>query len=303
MEHLNQVHLNGLRAVEVAGRLGTLAQAAEELGVSVGAVSQQILKTEQQLGRPVFARTPKGLIPTQFGAELLAYLSRGFRELSRGIALAQAPNQVLLTLSVAPVFAAKWLVPRLHRFQAKQPGLQVRIDAAIELVDLDHSDVDMAIRVGPGGWPDVRAELIHRQRVFPICAPHVAKQLKTPSDLAKVPIIQDKPSVIRDFFQVRWNMWLALHGMDEGMLATVGPSFSDSALCLDAAIAGQGVMLGWHTLAADALADGRLVKPFAEEADTGLGYYLVTSPARGNDKKLAAFKTWIRQEIDAEFGN
>lgn len=301
MELLNQVHLNGLRVIEVAGRLGTLAQAAEELGVSVGAVSQQILKSEQQLGRPVFVRTPKGLVPTEFGSELLAYLSRGFRELARGIALAQTPNQTLLTLSVAPVFAAKWLVPRLHRFQALQPGLQVRVDAAIELVDLDRSDVDMAIRVGPGGWPDVKAELIHRQRVFPVCSPQMAKLLRSPHDLANVPIILDKPTVVLDFFQVRWNMWLSLHGLDESMFKTAGPSFSDSALCLEAAIASQGVMLGWHTLAANALADGRLVKPFAEEADTGLGYYLVTSPARGNDRKIAAFRSWIKKEIAAEF--
>ncbi|HEX7109411.1 MAG TPA: LysR family transcriptional regulator, partial [Aestuariivirga sp.] len=89
MEHLNQVHLNGLRAVEVAGRLGTLALAAEELGVSIGAVSQQILKTEQQLGRTLFTRTPKGLVPTPFGTQVLAYFERGFRELSHGVALAQ----------------------------------------------------------------------------------------------------------------------------------------------------------------------------------------------------------------------
>ena len=297
MEHLNQVHLNGLRAVEVAGRLGTLALAAEELGVSIGAVSQQILKTEQQLGRTLFTRTPKGLVPTPFGMQVLAYLERGFRELSRGIALAQEPNRNLLTVSVAPVFAAKWLVPRLHGFQRAHPDLHVRIDSSIELVDLDHSDVDLAIRVGPGTWPDVKAELLLEQRVFPVCAPALAARLKTPRDLAKLPIIYDRPSITRDIFQVRWNLWLALHGMDESMLVTEGPSFSDSALCLDAAIAGQGVMLGWHTLAMDALADGRLVKPFAEEAKTPLGYYLVTSPARGNDKKIAAFKAWIKQEI------
>ena len=297
MEHLNQVHLNGLRAVEVAGRLGTLALAAEELGVSIGAVSQQILKTEQQLGRALFTRTPKGLVPTPFGTQILAHLERGFRELSQGVALAREPNRNLLTVSVAPVFAAKWLVPRLHSFQRAHPDLHVRIDSSIELVDLDHSDVDLAIRVGPGTWPNVKAELLLEQRVFPVCAPALAARLKTPRDLAKLPIIYDRPTVTFNIFQVRWNIWLALHGMDESMLVTAGPSFSDSALCLDAAIAGQGVMLGWHTLAMDALADGRLVRPFAEEAETGLGYYLVTSLARGNDKKIAAFKAWIREEI------
>ncbi len=297
MDQLNQVHLNGLRAVEVAGRLGTLALAAAELGVSLGAVSQQVLKTEQQLGRTLFTRTPKGLVPTPFGAEVLAYLERGFRELTRGVALAQEPKRNLLTVSVAPVFAAKWLVWRLPHFQQAHPDLQVRIDASIELVDLDHSDVDLAIRVGPGNWPDVKAELLLEQRVFPVCAPALADRLRAPRDLADVPIIHDRPTVVFNMFQVRWNTWLALHGMDESMLVTQGPSFSDSALCLDATIAGQGVMLGWHALAGDALARGSLVKPFAEEAETGLGYYLVTSPSRGNDKKIAAFRTWIREEI------
>ena len=297
MEQLTQVHLNGLRAVEVAGRLGTLTMAAEELGVSVGAVSQQILKTEQQLGRTIFTRTPRGLVPTPIGMELLTYLERGFRELARGVALANEPKRNLLTISVAPVLAAKWLVPRLHRFQLAHPDLLVRIDSSIELVDLDHSDVDLAVRVGDGNWGNVKAEFLLEQRTFPVCAPSLAARLKKPRDLAKLPIIRDRPAMIREISHVRWNTWLALHGMDESMLVIAGPSFSDAALCLDAAIAGQGVMLGWHTLAMDALADGRLVKPFAEEAETGLGYYLVTSLARGNDKKIAAFKAWIRQEM------
>ena len=302
MEQLNQVHLNGLRAVEVAGRLGTLALAAAELGVSVGAVSQQILKTEQQLGRTVFTRTPKGLVPTPFGTEVLAYLERGFRELSRGVALVQEPNRNLLTVSVAPVLAAKWLVPRLYRFQLAHPDVLVRIDASVDFVDFDHSDVDLAVRVGDGKWAGVKAELLLKQRTFPVCTPALAARLKKPRDLAKLPIIRDQPAVIREISHVRWNTWLALHGLDESLLGTAGPSFSDSALCLDAAIAGQGVMLGWHTLAMDALADGRLVKPFAEEAETGLGYYLVTSLARGNDKKIAAFKAWMRKEVSAKGG-
>ena len=297
MEQLNQVHLNGLRAVEVAGRLGTLALAAAGAWGFPRRGEPANSENRAAAGPHAFHPHPKGLVPTPFGTELLAYLERGFRELARGMALAQEPKRNLLTVSVAPVLAAKWLVPRLHRFQLAHPDLLVRIDSSIELVDLDHSDVDLAIRVGPGNWPNVKAELLLEQRVFPVCAPALAARLKNPRDLAKLPIIYDRPSITLDIFQVRWNMWLALHGMDESMLVTAGPSFSDSALCLDAAIAGQGVMLGWHTLAMDALADGRLVRPFAEEAETGLGYYLVTSLARGNDKKIAAFRAWIRQEI------
>jgi LysR family transcriptional regulator, glycine cleavage system transcriptional activator len=291
MDQLNRFHLNGLRAVETIGRLGTLARAAEELGVSTGAVSQQLLKTEQQLGRPIFERMPKGLVPTPFGVGLLVHLERGFRELSRGIALADQPNRTLLTVSVAPVFAAKWLVPRLYRVQKAHPDIHVRLDATVDLVDLDHSDVDIAVRVGPGKWPNVKAELLIEQKVFPVCAPAVGRRLKTVKDISKVPIIRDQNSVIP------WSLWLALHNLTEDVLSE-GPRFSDASLCLDAAIAGQGVMLGWETLAIDALHDGRLVKPFSGTATTGFGYWLITSPDRGANRKISAFRRWLRKETE-----
>jgi LysR family transcriptional regulator, glycine cleavage system transcriptional activator len=286
MQHLNRFHLNGLRAVETIGRLGTLARAAEELGVSTGAVSQQLLKTERQLGRAIFERMPKGLVPTTFGSRLLTYLERGFRELSGGVALADQPNRTLLTISVAPVFAAKWLVPRLFRFQKAHPDIHVRLDASVDLVDLDHSDVDVALRVGPGKWPNVKAELLIAQNVFPVCAPVISKRLKTIKDISKVPIIRDQNSVIP------WALWLALHNLTEDVLGE-GPRFSDASLCLDSAIAGQGIMLGWNTLAMDALNDGRLVRPFSGTATTGFGYWLVTSSTRGADRKISAFRRWI----------
>ena len=113
MEQLNQVHLNGLRAVEVAGRLGTLALAAAELGVSLGAVSQQILKTERQLGRTLFNRTPKGLVPTPFGAKILAYLERverdakgneyGLSRLSRRIRTARGTAEDIIKAILADI--------------------------------------------------------------------------------------------------------------------------------------------------------------------------------------------------------
>ena len=291
MDNLNRFHLNGLRAVETIGRLGTLARAAEELGVSTGAVSQQLLKTEQQLSRTLFERTPKGLVPTPFGSRLIVHLERAFRELSRGVALADQPNRTLLTVSVAPVFASKWLVPRLYRFQEAHPDIHIRLDATIDLVDLDHTDVDIALRVGSGKWPNVKAELLIEQKVFPVCAPILGKRLRTVMELSQVPIIRDQNSAIP------WAVWLAIHDLDEDVLGE-GPRFSDASLCLDAAIAGQGVMLGWETLAIDALNDGRLVRPFSGIAKTGFGYWIVTSPTRGADRKISAFRHWLKQEID-----
>ena len=120
MKNLNSVHLNGLRAVEAVGRLGSLQAAADELGVTIGAVSQQVIKSEAQLGRPLFERTPKGMTVTETGASILARLREGFQALSAAVALAQHRDDNILTISVAPVFAARWLVYRLDRFAGRR---------------------------------------------------------------------------------------------------------------------------------------------------------------------------------------
>src|ERR1700761_6799166 len=114
MKNLNAVHLNGLRALEAVGRLGSLQSAAEELGVTIGAISQQVIKAESQLGRQIFERTPKGMVATDAGVGILARLGEGFQALSEAVMAAQHRDDTILTISVAPVLAARWLVHRLH---------------------------------------------------------------------------------------------------------------------------------------------------------------------------------------------
>lgn len=292
MKNLNRVHLNGLRALETAGRLGSLQRAAHELGVSPGAVSQQIIKTERQLGALVFERTPRGLEPTRSGSALLARLSAAFRELDTAVALAAGQTEATLTISVAPVFASKWLVPRLARFRKLHPDIRVRIDASIELADPDRSDIDLGIRVGTGNWPKAKVEFLLTQEVFPVCAPDLAARLAEPADLAKLPIVRDANS------NLSWDLWLKPLGLSEEMLAA-GDSFTDASLCLDAAIAGQGVMLAWQTLAFDALAAGLLVAPFRERVNSGFGYFLITSATQREPKKVSQFRDWLKAEIAA----
>ena len=195
MDNLHHVHLNGLRALEAAGRLGSLQRAADLLGVSAGAVSQQIIKAERQLGAVVFDRTPRGLQPkSSAGKALLARLTAGFRELDAGVALVGGEPDTALTVSVAPVFASKWLVPRLGRFRQRHPDIRVHLEATTELIDPDRSDIDLAIRVGSGNWPKVKVEFLLAQEVFPVCAPELAAQLSTPGDIAKLPVIRDSYS-------------------------------------------------------------------------------------------------------------
>lgn len=291
MRELNRIHMNGLRATEAIGRLGSLQAAADELGVTVGAVSQHLGRLEAALGHSLFARTPRGLAPTEFGRSFLPRLTTGFSELEGALRSARLDRANVLTLSVAPVFASKWLVPRLARFSERHPGITVRLDASTTLIDPDASDVDLAIRVGDGNWPGVTTRFLLPQEIFPVCAPALAARLREPRDLTAVPIVRDANSTLK------WATWLDPFGIPENALAG-GHTFTDAALALDAAIAGQGVMLAWQTLAQDALATGRLVTPFPQRAATALGYWVITSATKRPSKMMTDFIAWLETEVE-----
>ncbi len=292
MALLNRVHLNGLRAVETVARLGSLAAAATELNVSASAVSQQVKRTEKQLGQALFERTAAGLVPTEFGKTFTARLGAGFRELTQAVAMADEASACTLVVSVAPAFASKWLLPRLSRHFSRHPNVLLRIDASARIADLDHSDIDIAIRLGDGKWPEGDAELLLAQEVFPVCAPSIAAKLRTIEDLAQTCAITDERAMIN------WESWFEAAGV-EPVTFQKGARFTDPMLCLESAIAGHGVMLAWQLLTADALADGRLVAPFGVRAQSGLGYWLVTSATKRESRKVLDFKAWIREEIEA----
>lgn len=292
MNRLSRFHLNGLKALESVGRLGSLQAAADELGVTSGAVSQHLIRAESQLGRSAFTRSPKGLVPTPLGLRLLPPLTAAFRALDEALAVADEDRDRALTVSVAPVLASKWLVPRLPRFRAAHPEIRIRIDATTDIVDLDGSDVDLALRVGRGDWPNVRLRKLLPMEVFPVCAPGLAGALRSPEDLRKAPVVLDSGS------RGIWDHWLAPFGMTE---ADLGPAdlFTDASLCADAAIGGQGVMLGWHTLSVDALRAGLLVAPFPQAVNIGTAYFAVTSPNRPESRQVKAFVAWVEEEMAA----
>lgn len=293
MKNLNRVHLSGLRAIEAVLRLGTLAQAAEELQVSVGAISQRVAKAEEALGVTLFLRGRSGMVPTAQGAAMTGLLSSGFGQLSAAVGEATRDHGTTLVVSVAPIFAARWLIWRLPRFAARHPEIRVRIDSVEGLVDPNTSDVDLCLRVGAGPYPDVRAEKLFSHRAMPVCSPEMAEKLKTPADLAHVPIIRDTNSTLP------WSVWLAPEGLDETILGP-GPEFSDGSLCFDAAMGGAGVFLAWETLDLKAMADGRVVAPFARRQDTGRYYWLVSARDRSPGAAHRYFVRWMKEELSAD---
>lgn len=287
---LNRVPLQSLRAVEAVARLGSLRAAAEDMGVTPGAVSQQVIRAERILGRALFDRTPSGMVPATAATEVLALLRRGFADLLAAVARAAPPGGDCLNVSVAPALAARWLIWRLPKFRAAHPAIRVRIDADLALIDPGRGEVDLCVRVGRGGWLGVQAERLAAQVIFPVCAPDLASQIRDHGDLAQVPIIRDARA------NFGWEHWLG----PEGRLDVVpgdGPLFSDAQLCLDAAISGEGVFLSFESVAVDPLALGRLAEPFRGRHSTGNAYWIVTAAEGPVRRPVRAFADWLRTEF------
>lgn len=295
MKHLNSIHLSGLRAVEAVGRLGSVKAAAEELGVTVGAVSQQVQKTEAQLGVQLFERQNRAVLPTQHLIAMQPHLTAAISSLETAVATTRRGREDALTISVAPVFAGKWLVWHLKHFNRAHPGIRVRVEATVDLVDPDRSDVDLCIRVGRGPYPGLNAERLLNQRVFPVCSPALAREISSPADIGRLPIIHDPGQMFS------WKTWLDLFGLDDSILQD-GPTFSDGSLCLDAAIAGQGVFLAWETLAVYAVKAGQVVAPFPERPATGLAYWLISGRNAPRTSAKQVFSTWLRDELHRSIG-
>jgi LysR family transcriptional regulator, glycine cleavage system transcriptional activator len=293
LRRLRSFHLNALHAVEVVARRGSLNAAAEELGVSPSAISQQIGRAEEQIGRALFERSRPGLRPTEFGAVFARRLSIGFNELEQAVALADESATRTLVTTVGPAFATRWLVPRLSRLYERHPEIILRIDASPRIVDFSRSDADLAVRLGRGDWPGAKAQLLMQQEIFLVCAPSIGKKIKRVDDLADQWGIHDENS------EARWARWFEAIGHPPVAMRP-GARFTDPILSLEAAIAGQGVMLAWPLLVSDALADGRLVAPLGLKGWSGVGYYVVTDATRRTSPKVDAFKRWLLEETCGE---
>ncbi|MAN78061.1 MAG: LysR family transcriptional regulator [Rhizobiales bacterium] len=287
------IPFNALHALALVARHGALGPAAEALGVTPGAVSQHIRRAEERCGLALFERTPKGLVPTHALLGVLGDLDTGFAALARAQASLMTPsqNRNLLTVTVGNVFASRWLIWRLADLGAVHPEIELKLLTTGAHVDLGRPDVDCAIRFGAGDWPGVSAEPIGTHAVFPICAPALAERLKTPADLAHVPVIMDQASMLS------WPDWLAAAGQPDLKLS--GPAISDPALAFDAAIAGQGVLLALGIMAEYGLERGQVVAPFPTITHSKFGYWFATARGRELPARTRKFRSWLVGQMSA----
>lgn len=293
--------LNALKAFEAAARRLNITRAAEELSVTPGAISQQIRILEQHAGAPLFQREGRQIALTDLGAELYPLLHDGFDYLKRAGDLLYRPNRRhALAISVPPSFAAKWLAPRIARFSAAHPEVEVWMSADMRLADVGGGRVDVAVRYGRGDYVGVRSERLLSADVIPVCSPVLLTgkhALKRPDDLAHHALIHLRPGDLEEP-RPDWPTWLGARRLDQ-IDASAGPRFDQTALAIEAAAYGQGVALAPYAFVAGDLASGRLVAPFADGAlATELAYHVLTKRS-GVSEPARAFVRWMKSEAHA----
>tara|TARA_R110002110_G_scaffold129162_3_gene309250 strand:- start:1926 stop:2837 length:912 start_codon:yes stop_codon:yes gene_type:complete len=283
--------LNTLRVFEAAARHLSFTRAAEELNVTQAAVSHQIKALEERLGITLFKRMNRALMLTDAGQAYYPSIREAIDAIRQATErLYELESTGTLTVTMLASFAAKWLVPRLGRFRARCPDIDVLLSTSSKLIDFQRDDVDIGIRYGGGDWPNVLSEKLFTEDLFPVCSPALLDgpiPLREPADLARHMLLQDAG--------MDWRTWLIAAGIGDIELH-FGTSFIDSSLALQAAMAGQGVALGRMALVADDLAAGRLVRPFQISLPSHFAYYIVWSVHTGESPKIRAFADWLKDE-------
>jgi LysR family glycine cleavage system transcriptional activator len=296
--------LNALRAFEAAARHLSFTKAADELFVTQAAVSHQIKALEETLGVQLFRRYNRRLELTRAGQDYLPPLRDAFDMMAVATRRLRPDHESgQLKVSTLQSFATKWLIPRLARFHERHPEIDPMISTSHRLVDLEAEDVDVAIRVGQGNYPELHVVLLMDDLAFPVCSPRLLdgpKPLRQPADLAYHVLLHDF-SVSRDGDAPNWRNWLK-RAQVTGVDAERGPSYNDTAMALQAAIAGQGIALARRSLVVDDLKAGILVCPFGPEMPTRFSWYFVCAPSSVEHPKVRAFLRWLEDEIARDFG-
>ena len=294
-------HLNALRAFEASARHQSFSLAAQELNVTPAAVGQLVRTLEDWLGSPLFVRSTSGrarLVTTEVAEQALPDIRAGLERLAVGLErLRSGSAGGVLTVTVSPAFAAKWLLTRIERFQAAWPETDLRLDTSLKPVDFVAQRIDVGVRYGRGLWPGLAAEKLMDEEVYPVCAPALlaTATLQAPDDLRGQVLIHDQ-SVDTSTGFASWQAWLRHAGV-QGVPTDRGLRINNSAAVLQAAIDGQGVALARSVMAHDDLAAGRLVRLFPQvRLESALAYYVVYRPECIAQPKVAAFRDWLLRE-------
>jgi DNA-binding transcriptional LysR family regulator len=250
---------------------------------------------EETLGVVLFERIGRGVSLSSEGQTLMGYTERGFDELQRGLEAVSSRAPRLLRLHSGPSFAAQWLAPRLARFFVQCPDVEVRLSAGVEYARFDTGEFDADIMYGLPRQEGLVVLPLKEETVTPLCAPHIAETIESPTDLLRHPLIQS------DNKQVRWPAWFALNGIAVPSTSR-GLRFDRSFLAIAVAADGLGIALESTLLAEREISRGRLVAPLSGRSQDirYVGHHLVYPPPFERRVQLRLFAQWLARELDME---
>lgn len=291
--------LDLLRSFEASARQLSFTLAADELALTQSAVSRQIQMLESDLGVPLFERRHRALALTDAGKVMQRAVVESLERLRDATARVRTtPQMRQVAITTSPGFASLWLIPRLAKFTADHPGVDVRVSATMEVLDLDRSRIDVAVRFCP--MAKGLGQPLFEESVLPVCAPQLVTQgdhpLRSAGDLQHHTLLAvDTPQGMA--LTADWTPWFEIMGLsDLHMKSTM--RFTQYADAIAAAIAGQGVVIGRMPLLNELLRDGRLVAPFQSLAASRRGYFIVASTRAAGNPDAQDFMRWLRTEAD-----
>jgi len=296
-DSLAELSLDLLRAFECAGRHRSFTVAAVELGTTQPAVSQQIKRLEEQLNTRLFDRIYRGIEFTDAGRTLFDAVHKGLQEFDSGLAAITAqPQHEVLQVATDFAFAAYWLMPRLHRFHQANPHVDVSLVTSERSHAMLRSDIDVAVLFGDGRFRQGESHWLFAEEAFAVCSPRLLQGRALPlpaTALLDLPLLH-----LRGESTSEWFDWAGLF-RTLGIHSAPAPGqlrFDNYTLLIQAAIAGQGVAIGWRHLV-DALIDqGLLCRPIVETASSALGYYVVLPQRKRRGELIGRFVEWLRGE-------
>jgi LysR family glycine cleavage system transcriptional activator len=307
---------NALRLFEAAARHLSFKRAAQEFHITQAAVSHQIKGLEEYLGVELFRRSGRGVELTVAARECLPKLRESFGMLAAAVEVLREKNEEgELQITAPPVFAARWLLPRLPAFSKRETRIKLRVFASGRMMDAGALDFaghvrevgvhdessGVEIRLGAGNYPGYRADRLFGTTCTAVASPSLVAadpRLAEPTDLARQILLHDDAMDLI-FGCDAWAKWLDAAGVAERVDSARGPRFSSNILSLEAAAQGLGVALALKPLIDADLASGKLVAPFAIEVKPDVAYYLVCSEVIAERPGIVAFRSWLLEEAGA----
>ncbi|MGK9236222.1 LysR family transcriptional regulator [Inquilinus limosus] len=289
--------LDSLRAFEAVARLGSFKRAAEELAVTASAVSHRVADLEAELGVALLVRHVRRVEPTFEGEALAAGMGRALQEIRRTVAGVDRRGRPRLRVSAIPSHAVRWLAPRLQRFRALHPEIDIDIIAELALADLSQRTVDIALRFGGGAYPNLRVERLMDDAIFPVASPdYMAAKgpVAAPADILRLDRLIDT-TARDDQSGAHWQHWFEVNGLPPDAVHD-GMNLNGSLLTLEAAVNGLGVAIARRTLVEQDLRRGRLQRLLDAEIPTNWSHYAVTLPAVADWPPVRRFVDWLKAE-------